>query len=1043
MRRTALGAVATAALVGGLLTAVPAQGEPAEPDDRRLPRGDSGLEVYTGTASPRQLDALVTVGVDRNEVSTGQTRRGATRVEAILTAEQAKALAAEGVDLRVKQVDGRPASTAMARQAAQGDGVYRSYSEPGGIRDELVRTTRNHPRLTKLVDMGSSVQGQEILAVKVTRNARNLRDGARPAVLYTGTQHAREWITPEMTRRLMHHVLDKYGESTRITRLLDSTELWFVPVANPDGYDFTFTEGNRLWRKNLRDVNGDGQITSGDGIDPNRNFPYKWGWDNEGSSPEPSSETYRGRAPASEPETRALLRLMRRVDFQFHVNYHSAAELLLYGTGWQVSTPTPDDVVYEALAGTDDNSAVPGYDPDLSAELYTTNGETTEHVHKAFDTLAYTPEMTTCQTVSASDPDDEWEPEDCVSGFNFPDDEGLIQAEFRKNIPFALSMASSASNPDDPKSSVGLDAAPFVTDPFDVSYARTQPVAVTAKRSIDGLQLNYRINGGDRARVPATESAGGERYGDDGEVYYAEYRGTVRGARPGDSVRVWFTGTDPDEGGRVASDRFTYKVHPRIGGDVLVLAAEDVTGDSPPQAAAGGGARYADDFRRRLRKAGYEPNTYDVDRMGRTAPHHLGVLSHYDAVVWETGNDIITRDFGQPAGTSAELTLDLELAVRDYLNEGGKLLHTGKYAQFAQAADGVYFYNPFEEEQGECTTYAEYPCLPLLNDFQQYWLGAFNYVSGGGQDADGNPYDVAGSQGAFAGFDGRLNGGTSPDNQDHTASLLTTSSFLPPAEFPQFASAAPLEWARPGGAPYDPFTGEWYVYSQRADVSYKRLTRTVDLSDATSGALEFRTSYDTEINWDYVFVEARPVGTDDWTTLPDANGHTAQGTGDSCPANWNTLHPQLDHYQGPQCEPQGTTGEWHAATGNSGGWQEWSVDLSEYAGDEVEVHISYASDFAVQGLGTFVDDPRVLADGQEVASTSFETGLDGWTVSGPPPGSDQNANDWERSQSAFDEGAGVTTDDTVFVGFGAEGLRTRSMRKDFVERSMAHLLGGG
>ena len=65
-------------------------------------------------------------------------------------------------------------------------------------------------------------------------------------------------------------------------------------MANPDGYDYTFTEGQRLWRKNLRDNNGDGQIEPGDGVDLNRNFAYKWGYDNEGSSPDPTSETYRG-----------------------------------------------------------------------------------------------------------------------------------------------------------------------------------------------------------------------------------------------------------------------------------------------------------------------------------------------------------------------------------------------------------------------------------------------------------------------------------------------------------------------------------------------------------------------------------------------------------------------------------------------------------------------------------------------------------------------------------------------------------------------------
>lgn len=85
-----------------------------------------------------------------------------------------------------------------------------------------------------------------------------------------------------MTRRQLHHMLDGYGTNPEITDLVNTTELWFLPVANPDGYDFTFSEGNRLWRKNLRDNNGDGEITIRDGVDLNRNFAVKWGYDNEG-----------------------------------------------------------------------------------------------------------------------------------------------------------------------------------------------------------------------------------------------------------------------------------------------------------------------------------------------------------------------------------------------------------------------------------------------------------------------------------------------------------------------------------------------------------------------------------------------------------------------------------------------------------------------------------------------------------------------------------------------------------------------------------------
>ncbi len=83
--------------------------------------------------------------------------------------------------------------------------------------------------------------------------------------------------------------------------------------------------------------------------------------------------------------------------------------------------------------------------------------------------------MSTCEAASDSVPDDEWKAEDCASGFNFPDDEELIQAEFEKNIPFALSVAASAADPDDPVSVVGRTAADFVVDTFDVSTATRRP----------------------------------------------------------------------------------------------------------------------------------------------------------------------------------------------------------------------------------------------------------------------------------------------------------------------------------------------------------------------------------------------------------------------------------------------------------------------------------------------------------------------------------------------------------------------------------------
>jgi hypothetical protein len=978
------------------------------------PATGDALGVYVGTLDAAQLDRLRAAGLDTDEIARNPGPGATAVVETILSRQQAERLIAAGVPLTAK----RTTATMRARTSAAPT-VFRAYNAPGGIRDELAATAARFPRLTKLMTIGKSLRGVPIQAVKVTTNARALPDGRRPAVLYLGAQHAREWITPEMTRRLLHQVLDGYGTDPTLTKLVDTTELWFLPVANPDGYDFTFTEGNRLWRKNLRDNNGDGKITTGDGVDPNRNFAAKWGYDNEGSSADPASETFRGTGPESEPETQALDALFHKVGFEFLVNYHSAAELLLYGIGWQVSTPSPDDQIAVAMAGDDAHPAIPGYDPDISAELYTTNGDTDFHAQTRTGTIGFTPEMSTCQTVSAIDPNDQWDPADCASGFNFPDDEKLIQDEFTKNLPFALSVAQSAHDPANPVSAVGRSAPDLVPDAFDTSYGATQQVAVTAKRSLRGLRLHYQINGGRERTAAVREWQGGAKYGDGLDKYYAELRGTVPGQKPKDHVTAWFTAL-----GGHATEPFGYTVADQIGGDVLVLAAEDVTGLSPANTDGATAARYAGVHVDALKQAGYTADVYDLDTHGRKAPHPLGVLSHYKAVVWETGDDIIPRAAGQPGGTVARSALDTELAVRDYLNEGGKLLLSGQYAGFAQAANGSYVYQP--NGPGECTSTADPTCLPLTNDFQQYWLGAYSYVDGGGTDA------LTGTAGAFAGF------AAPAGRQGHTASFLSTSSFLPPAQFPQFTSSGPVDWQGVGKPPYDPYDGDWYLWSGQADSSYKRLTRTVDLSAAQTAHLKFQTSFDTEANWDYLFVEAHVVGSDEWTTLPDAGGLTGTGTGDSCSAGIAGLHPFLAHYQGTDCSPTGSTGSWNAATGSSGGWRQFDADLSAYAGKQVEVSISYMSDWGTQGLGVFLDDVGVEVDGASAAQTSFEGDLGGWTAAGPPPGSGPNSTDWSRSKQAFDSGAAAATASTVFLGFGLERLATAD-RNDLVARAMRHL----
>ncbi len=424
-------------LVSFALTAVP----PAAAADR-----SGQLEMYTATVTQAQARGLVRDGYD---VSATRSTKAGVEVDLVLAASEVSTLKTKGVNVAVKRnKDGKSARQLAAEQAAGGYVVWRSFDEAGGIRDQMYDIARKNPKIAKLEVIGRSVQGREILALKITRDANTLADGSRPAVLYASTQHAREWISTEVNRRLVRYFVDNYKTDATVKNLVDTRELWFVLVANPDGYQYTFTPDNRLWRKNLRDNDGDNVITPLDGVDPNRNFPEHWNFDDEGSSSTTSSETYRGPSAASEPETQAITGLYDRVDFAFHVNYHSFGELLLYTFGSQVNTPSADDPIYVALSGTDKHPAITGYDPGVGADLYTTNGETTDWAH-ARGTLAWTPEL------------DEGPNGD---GFIFPDSEGAIQAEFNRNLPFARDVAMSAGDPDDPRSSLGNQTQPFYLD---------------------------------------------------------------------------------------------------------------------------------------------------------------------------------------------------------------------------------------------------------------------------------------------------------------------------------------------------------------------------------------------------------------------------------------------------------------------------------------------------------------------------------------------------------------------------------------------------
>jgi Zinc carboxypeptidase/Immune inhibitor A peptidase M6 len=989
------------------------------------------------------------------------------RAQAVLDRSQLAKLRASGVSVKLtRNGKGQTVQEQARLQAAAGFNVWRSWDEAGGIRDELRTIARNNPQLVKLEVLGRTHQGRELIALKVTQSAREVPDGSRPAVLYSSTQHAREWISTEVNRRLLRHFIDRWRANDReIRRLLKDTELWFVVVANPDGYQYTF-DHERLWRKNLRDNNGDGQITAGDGVDPNRNFAEHWGYDDEGSSNDPADETYRGPSAGSEPETKAMAGLINRVKPKFQSNFHSFGEWLLYPQGWQIGTLDADNPIYVALGGTDANSAIPGFNPGQSADtLYVTNGETTDYAESAAGTIAYTPEL------------GEGTP---GAGFVFPDDEALIQAEFVKMRPFSLGLARSARTPADPVSPVGINVKPFYLDQddidpqngqqslfdfkFAVSYGDPQEVRVLAKRSLGPVTLRYQINGGAVQTGPTTEWNGDKTYGPGNDVYYHVMRGTVTGTSPGDSVKVWFTG------GGATSDSFTYNVASDSGKRLLVVAAEDYTGASPVYTDQSG-PNHLSFYTDALSANGVAFDVYDVDARGRTAPDALGVLNHYDAVVWYTGNDVVTREPGWGPGNASRLAQQEVLELRDFVNAGGRVLYTGKAAgQQYTPGLGTQLYDPFENKQCRADPAVQARCLALLGsgdsqgDVIEYTLGAAITSINGGLDPDtGDPFDVAGLADPFAGLSWGFNGADSAQNQTTDSAFIATGDFLkvtdPEASFPQFESSPVAEYQSGLAGPFDPHTGQSFMWSQRADEAYKRLSRTITVP-AGGATLSFWSSFNLEQDFDYLVVEAHTVGQDNWTTLPDLRGHTSDSLADdlSCTGGWsnpedtaNVLHPFLTHYQtfnaDGTCSNTGSTGEWHAANGGSGGWQQLEFDLSRFANQQVEVSITALSDWGLQQFpGVFIDD-IVVSTGE--GSTSFEDDadpMDGWTVPGAPQDEagieGPNRNDWTRRGGlGIKEGAVIGTPYSLYMGFGFEGITNAATRNEVMGRALDRLLG--
>ena len=191
------------------------------------------------------------------------------------------------------------------------------YKTPAEV-DELVhRLANSYPDLVTVESIGRTHEGRDMWAIRVTSQAK--QKYGKPTVFLNSLHHAREVMTVEVALDAADYLAANYATNTEVHDWLDRAEIWIVPMVNPDGSNKVWTEDS-MWRKNA---------SGSDGVDVNRNYPYRWNQCN-GSSGTPSSDTYRGPSAGSENETQAIMALVGRIRPVYSISFHSYSELVLY-----------------------------------------------------------------------------------------------------------------------------------------------------------------------------------------------------------------------------------------------------------------------------------------------------------------------------------------------------------------------------------------------------------------------------------------------------------------------------------------------------------------------------------------------------------------------------------------------------------------------------------------------------------------------------------------------------------------------------------------
>ena len=349
--------------------------------------------------------------------------------------------------------------------------------------DELVAA---YPNLVSIVNAGTSIQGRTIRGIRISRYPAGT---VLPAFIFTGTLHAREWASTMTTMWIADQFVENNTIDPRISAALDSAEVYVFPVQNPDGYEYTWaTGGNRLWRKNRRLISG-----STYGVDLNRNWGVGWG--GSGSSGTTSSETYRGSAAFSEPESQGMRDFIAaRPNLVGHIDFHSYSQLWLWP--WSYTTTASPDQTALAAVGNPMKTAIAA----VNGKNYTAgpSGSTYGLTAGCIDDWTYGNQGLMSGTIEVRDTG--------TYGFVMPTSEIIPNA--KENFAAAITMMEKllASSP------ITITLAPgSVVADNTASTVEVQTVPVVSTLITNGVRLKWSLNGGSTQSAVMT-SIGSNKY---------------------------------------------------------------------------------------------------------------------------------------------------------------------------------------------------------------------------------------------------------------------------------------------------------------------------------------------------------------------------------------------------------------------------------------------------------------------------------------------------------------------------------------------------